>query len=678
MCGITGYFLDYHAGANRISISVREEVTRESTNLLSHRGPDGSGIFFDHSSGVGLGHTRLAIIDKTKSALQPMKSASGECIITFNGEIYNFQTLRNSIAKRDCMKWRSNSDTEVLLELLSQGPHDVSGYRSALNHIDGIFSFALWNAKAEKGLVVRDPFGVKPLYYSEIDEGIFFSSEIKSLVHLVDGLRGNLARFDVGRKHWDLDSQSLNRYLTFLWCPGPGTPLQSIKMLEPGNAILVERGRVSEKFEYYSQVRKKSIDLDLGEPCRRPQKTRKVSDVCSELVDKLRTAVHSQLVSDVPVGAFLSGGLDSSAVVALASEQLPEIDCFTISVPELEAEGFVSDLPYAHQVANHLKKPLHVVEIDANHIAQNLSFMIHHLEEPIPDLSALNVFYISQLARKQGIKVMLSGCGGDDVFTGYRRHQALELYKFFSWIPNAVKSSAHDFFKRLNQNRTFVRRATKFLGSTDENENTLLINHLRWAGRKDLHDLYTARFKESCSQTLEEQPLIEFLDSFDGDVSRIEKALLLERRFFLSDHNLLYTDKMSMATGVEVRVPFLDRNLVEFASTLPDNYKIRFGCAKWIFKKSMESFLPKNVIYRPKTGFGVPLRRWMRREFRDLMAELLSRKSLESRGIFASESVQKLVNENDRGVSDWSYTLFSLMCIEIWCRIFLDKNNNAV
>jgi asparagine synthase (glutamine-hydrolysing) len=319
-----------------------------------------------------------------------------------------------------------------------------------------------------------------------------------------------------------------------------------------------------------------------------------------------------------------------------------------------------------------LDVPLNVVSIDSNRMAGDLERMVAQLDEPLADPAPLNVLYISQLARDQGMKVLLSGAGGDDLFTGYRRHRALQAERFWRWLPQGLRSGLAQRTAGLNQHRAFTRRLAKLFSGAALEGDERLVEYFRWAREADLLALYTPEARHALGAELAATPMLDFLQPLPNGVAPLDRMLAVEQRFFLADHNLTYTDKMSMAVGVEVRVPFLDLELVEFAARIPMSLKQRGSEGKWILKKAMEPFLPHEVIYRPKSGFGAPLRRWMQNDLRELLGDLLSVNSLKRRGLFEPTAVQRLIAANDAGKVDASYTLLSLLCIEIWCRTYLD------
>ena len=377
------------------------------------------------------------------------------------------------------------------------------------------------------------------------------------------------------------------------------------------------------------------------------------------------------MVSDVPLGAFLSGGLDSSAIVAFAKEKNPSIKCFTIETLGRQDAGIIDDLPYAKRVAEHLKVSLDVVTIDSKKMANDLEAMVVHLDEPLADPSALNVLYISKLAREQGIKVLLSGAGGDDLFTGYRRHYALQLERYWAWIPKNVRIGLEGLAKNLNTTNTIKRRLSKVFSVAGSDNTDRLINYFRWSSDDILHSLYSDEFRQELLVNNTNKVMQNFLEPINSSASSLDQMLALEQRFFLADHNLIYTDKMSMAVGVEVRTPFLDLDLVEFSAKIPNKFKQKGSVGKWAFKKAMEPYLPSEIIYRPKTGFGAPLRTWMQHDLREILGDLLSIDSINKRGLFSAKAVHQLINDNDNGKIDASYTLLSLLCIEIWCRAYI-------
>tara|TARA_B100000446_G_scaffold137525_1_gene129913 strand:- start:13577 stop:15475 length:1899 start_codon:yes stop_codon:yes gene_type:complete len=631
MCGIYGYML-----ASAGDCVDLDPVSKS----LKHRGPDGSGTFYDESAGVGLGHVRLSIIDLSDAGHQPMVSESRDFTLTYNGEIYNFREHRDKL-KAQGVEFDGHCDTEVLLKLIEVHGCDV------LPELNGMFGFAFYQKSTETITLVRDALGVKPLYYSINADGFFFSSEVSGLLEM--GVKGEGA-----------DPVVVARYNTFLWNPGTELPSANIKKLGPGEAMIIKKGKVAKHWRWYQS------------PTLMPKASKmKVDAVVSETENQLRKAVHRQMVADVPVGAFLSGGLDSSAVVAFAKELSSDIRCFTIESPgDIEA-GMVEDLPYARKVADHLDVPLDIVQIDPDSMVRDLENMVLQLEEPLADPASLNVMYICRAAREKNIKVLLSGSGGDDLFTGYRRHQAVDLDRYIQYIPSSIRIQLEKLSKYADQRRPIQRRLAKFLKGIGLNGDQRLVQYFHWIQRPDLERLFSSEFRDQVTRASLDQPMLDYISDME-DRSSINRILALEQRFFLTEHNLAYTDKMSMAESVEVRVPFLDSELINYAASIPPGLKQRGREGKWVLKKAMEAYLPHEVIYRPKAGFGAPLRRWICGDLRGAVLELLSEKSLRERGLFDPASVHKLIDDDYSGKIDASYTILSLMCTELWCRNFID------
>jgi asparagine synthase (glutamine-hydrolysing) len=629
MCGIVG-------------ISSRTEVSRaalaEAVAAIRHRGPDGEGMFIDDTRRTGLGHTRLAIIDLSPTGLQPMASADGRYMMTFNGEIYNFREIRAELLARG-VTFRGTSDSEVLLEgfaLLGE---------AILPKLNGIFAFAIHDKATGDIFVARDQLGIKPVYYAETNEGTAFASELKALGHLVR----------LGR---DLDVSAIRKYLTFLWCPGEQTPLKGVKKLAPGSAMILKDGRILRRWRYWTP------------PSYAPRENWNTRDCARELKALIDTCVDRQMVSDTPIGAFLSGGLDSSAVVAAMRAKSGNVQCFTIDSDAVE-EGMAEDLPYARAVAAHLGVDLHEVKVDAHTMCDRVADMVGILDEPLADPACLNVLFISQLAREHGIKVLLSGAGGDDLFSGYRRHTMLALDPLWSAVPGPLRHGLAALAEGQDQGSAMRRRLAKAFGVLKQDGDARVAASFAWGPPGICDRLLSRDLKQAAELDDVFAPMEEVMARMP-DAPALEKCLALEQRFFLSDHNLIYTDKMAMAAAVEVRVPLLDLELVQFASEIPVNWKCNRLRPKWILKESQRDVLPASVIDRPKTGFGAPLRKWMKGDMRAMMDELLSRRVVEARGLFDAREVARLREDDANGACDGSYTLLSLACIELWCRGFVD------
>ena len=634
MCGISGYSL-----SSEVTLSKDQSI--KILQRIRHRGPDDQGIYQDINNKINLFHTRLAIQDVSSLGHQPMLDYDKKIVLVFNGEIYNFRELRQELIKKG-IKFRGTSDTEVLLNL-----YKVQGIEM-LPKLNGIFAFALWDRSSQILFLARDNLGVKPLYYSTNKNNFYFASEIKALAPFLEN-------------EINLNLESIQSYLSYLYCPGKETPIKSIYKILPGEAMIVSNGEIKKTWKWY----RPKIFM------KKSKQNHNKQALIEGVRYQLKKAVSRQMIADVPVGAFLSGGLDSSSIVSFASRINSDIRCFTIEVQGDKEEGTTDDLLYAHKVAKYLNVSLEVVQINSSKMASDIEQMVKILDEPIADPAALNVLYISRLAREQGIKVLLSGVGGDDIFTGYRRHTAIANEYIWSWLPIKIRKQLKSFSAKLNQNFFINRKITKLFSGAHLEGNDRLINYFNWIQREDLIKLYSKEFSQEIKNSNPYSEMINFLQELPSDRSMLERCLALEQRFFLADHNLLYTDRMSMATGVEVRVPFLDKELVEYAHDIPDRFKQNGNVGKWVLKKALKGYLPRDVIFRPKTGFGAPLRRWIRHELKELLCDVLSFDSINNRGIFDPNAVLKLISDNDKGKIDASYTLFSMLCIELWIRNYI-------
>lgn len=638
MCGIAGFMGDF-------DFSLLERMN----NCMIHRGPDDVGCLWIPEKRLGLSQRRLSIIDLSPLGKQPMWDVTHTVGIVFNGEIYNYRVLRDRLIANG-YALRSQTDTEVLLNLyLRDGV-------AMLDSLNGIFAFAIWDARQDTLFVARDGVGVKPFYYAETPQGFVFASELKSLLHASSVDRS-------------LDPAAIHYHLTYLWCPAPHTMLRSVKKLLPGYAMTIQDGSIQKQWQFYDLPYDQAI-----EPLSLPEAIHQVQVY-------VQRAVQRQMVADVPIGAFLSGGLDSSAVVAFARQYTTtqKLQCFTIGFHRdaAQSEGMAADLPYAQQVAKALDVDLHTIYVGSD-MVQQLESMIYHLDEPQADPAPLNVLFISQLARQHGIKVLLSGAGGDDIFTGYRRHYALQQERYWAWMPLIVRQGLQGVSRLLPTATPWGRRLAKAFQYAALEGDERLISYFYWTKAQLQWGLYTDAMCAQLTHLSPAQPLLKTLASLSDAVPPLNRMLYLEGKHFLADHNLNYTDKMSMAAGVEVRVPLLDPDLVALAARLPIAYKQYGAVGKWIFKKAMEPYLPHEVIYRPKSGFGAPLRSWLRSELRPMVAELLSETSLTRRGLFVPKAVQRLIELDRRGRIDGTYTIFALMCIELWARIFIDQGVPAV
>ena len=578
---------------------------------------------------------------------QPMISDDGNLVLIYNGELYNKYELKKEIEKHNT-RFRGSSDTEVLLRL-----YELYG-ENFLKKLNGIFAFAIWNKKEKTLLVVRDHFGIKPLYYTNKINTFSFSSEIKAILALNNSELKN-----------NIDYTTLISHLTFMWSPTPNTMFKDIKKLEPGTAIIIKNCEIIKKWKYY-QLNFSQINNSLSD-----------GEAIINTRDLISKAVNRQLISDVKVGAFLSGGLDSSAIVAFAKNIFPKksFETFTIDFQESDQslDGSPVDLKYAKKVAEYLNVNLNILNVNPMMI-KDIKDMIYFLDEPQSDPAAINTMLISKFARKSGIKVLLSGAGGDDIFAGYRRHFALANEKYWRWLPQNIKSNISKNISNISQSGPFMRRIVKLGQYMHLSNDERLASYFYWINPDILNSVLHENVKSELFNFNVSSQLTKSLREIEDTTDNLNKLLYLEIKHFLSDHNLNYTDKMGMSAGVEIRVPLLDKELVEFSSTLPIKMKHNGFTGKWIFKKAMEGILPSDIIYRKKTGFGVPLRKWMKTNLKEYVNDVLSSQSLKNRMMFDNNGLQKLRELDQRNKIDASYTLFAIVCMETWFQIFLDNS----
>jgi len=655
MCGIVGVQGNFPA-----------DLLKRMTDSVAHRGPDGEGslwIDVPDQARTGLGHRRLAIIDLSAAGCQPMVlrplgAAQGAGLtLVFNGEIYNFRELREELAAEGHL-FSTQTDSEVLLHLYQRDGLEMLG------RLNGIFAFAIHDARLDgrpEGVdlgalfLARDQIGVKPLYFSNAPEGFLFASEIKAII----------CHRGVPR---EIDPLALHQMLAYLWTPAPRTMLRAVRKLEPGCAMLVHAGTVARHWRYYRLPYDGNRDL-------RPRAT-----IAAELQTRLQCAVRRQLVADVPVGAFLSGGLDSSAVVAMMRKNRPDqrIQCFCIGFgDDVDNEGNPSDLPYARRVAKHLNVDLDEIRIDATAI-DRLEEMVALLDEPQADPAPINALFIAERARSMGIPVLLSGAGGDDIFSGYRRHRALQFERWWTWFPGTVRAAIQSVAMKAamgggnTQGRVMGRRLAKMFAHAGDDAERRLTAYFWWSPDLLRRKLYSSDFAAQVGAADAAEPLSASLSEIPAERDPLQRMLFLETRHFLADHNLNYTDRAGMAAGVEIRVPLLDLDLVDFAAKIPSSMKQAGREGKAIFKEAMKDMLPHDVVYRPKSGFGAPLRRWLRCELRARVEDTLDEAVVRRRGFFDPGAVRALIDDDRQGRIDGGYTIFALMCFELWCRRFID------
>lgn len=631
MCGIAGYLGDF-------SPTLLERMGQ----AIAHRGPDGQGTW--HDATVGLAHTRLAIIDPSPAGAQPMASAQREVIVTFNGEIYNSEELRQRLAAEG-QQFRGHSDTEVLVELLARFGE------KCLPWLNGIFAFAAWFPAEQRLLLARDGAGVKPLYWAQSSAGLVFASELKALKQ-VSGL------------DWTPDPVAIAAYLALLYAPGDLTPAKGIRKLQPGECMVWQRAS--------APIIRRFVAL----PNEQASHALGLTDAVAACRSYLEQAVRRQLVADVPVGGFLSGGLDSTALAAYAVKALGDprqYPCFTVASPAeglRGGEGFVDDFPYAVRAAQHFGIPLHAVPATALPDVDRLVWM---LDEPTPDPAAFLTYTISQQARVQGIKVLLSGAGGDDLFSGYRRHQALQSEQWWGWWPRPLRAGLRRLASGASVQHPEFRRVAKLFAHADAEPVERLASYFLWINQATLTPLLSASLRTELGFRCPADLLTSSVAQLPTGVTRLSQMLHLDRRYFLASHNLNYKDKMGMACGVEIRVPLLDPDLAAFAERLTETQRMHGREAKYLLRRALRGVLPDEIIDRPKSGFGLPLRGMFEAHYAPQLEALAISGRLDATGVFDGAGVQRLLAANRRGEVDATYSLLGVLCVESWLRQFADR-----
>ncbi len=626
MCGIAGC----------VGRKMRPEETQQILARIAHRGPDDAGSFtYQH---VWLGNTRLAIQDLSPRGHQPMRSADGRYALVYNGEIYNNQELRKQLAHEGVI-FQSASDTETLLQAY------IHYGASCLQRLNGIYAFAIYDQLKDELFIARDPLGVKPLYYYQDKDQLLFASELKAL----SGLTG---------LDYSIDPIVFYNYLLFLYNPDDRTPFRKIHKLPAGHYIRITEGVPEKPCRHYSIPFKGDYNNRLNK-----------QQWVEELDIALQRSVQKQMISDAPVGTFLSGGLDSSLVAAIAQKATDSpLTCFTIDTGSaFQKEGFQDDLHFARIAAK--ATGVKLVEVTGNiDIATELDAMVWQLDEPQADPAALHVQHIATVARQHGIKVLLSGTGADDLFSGYRRHQAIRFELLLNNIPGSMLS-AGAALANFTGRKNMARRISKLNFSTGNKIQKRISTHF-WLQPERVAQLFQSSLADGFSAAYPYQYFEELLTQIPREHDPLNQMLYWEMRTFLPQHNLNYTDKMSMAAGVETRVPYLDTDLIALSAQMPPALKMNNRETKYLLRKVAGKYLPEIIINRKKTGFGAPLRQWINGELKTAIQERLLSGSLEQWNIFSTEAIRQLVADNERGKIDGAYTIFSLLAIESWLRQF--------
>lgn len=648
MCGICG-FIDFRSG-----VCDPEEVIAKMLARLVHRGPDDEGFWSDHSAGIFLGHRRLAILDLSPSGHQPMSSHDGRFTIVYNGEVYNFLTLRKELEDLG-HKFRGSSDTEVILASISQW-----GVEGAVKRFNGMFAFAVWDNKERTLYLVRDRIGIKPLYYGWVKDSFVFASELKPF-YVFPGFE---------RK---VDRKALALFLKHNCVPAPISIFCGVKKLLPGYIVRVSKGEKDVKLERYWSAFETACQ-GLQDPFEEGEQ-----DAVEELHELLMGSVGYRMISDVPLGAFLSGGIDSSTVVALMQAQSSQpVKTFSIG----NTYSQFDEAQDAAKVANYLgtdHTELYVTPKEAMEIIPALPAIY---DEPFADSSQIPTFIVSRLAR-QSVTVALSGDGGDELFGGYNRHLwAPKIWGKVGWLSFSFRRIIADFLSSFSPefwDSLFVylkRIAPAAFGHRNPGYKLQkLAEVLRAVSVEDIYPILTSHWHNTEALVLElEEEGKQYIPFSLQDLPDFEDFLMLaDLVTYLPNDILTKVDRASMAVSLEARVPILDHRVVEFAWRLPLRFKLRNGQSKWILRQVLFKYVPPGLVERPKSGFGVPIEHWLRGPLREWAEALLDRDRLIKEGFFDPEPICRKWEEHLQGKHNWAYLLWDVLMFQAW----LEEHNIA-
>jgi asparagine synthase (glutamine-hydrolysing) len=626
MCGICGvtYF-----NTERI---VTEHEVKRMCDVIAHRGPDEAGYLAKRNWGIGM--RRLSIIDLA-TGQQPLSNEDGSVWIVFNGEIYNYLEVRAEIEKKG-HRFQTKSDTETIVHAYEEYGEDCP------KKLNGMFAFAILDLRKQSLFMARDRLGIKPMYYYYDASKFVFASELKAILQIQDIPR-------------NVELQALDMFLTFEYIPAPYTIFQNIAKLPPGHSLRVQDGKISIR---------KYWDLKFAE------REIKESEICEQLVALLQDAVKIRLMSEVPLGAFLSGGIDSSSVVALMSRVMDRpVKTFSIGFKE----SSYNELNYARLIAKHYKTEHQefIIEPNALELTEKL---VGHLDEPFGDFSIFPTYLVSKMAR-QYVTVALSGDGGDELFAGYDTYIANKFARRYNYLPGVFRNHlVEPMLNRIpptEKKKGLINRAKRFVEGARLPDN---LEHTRWMiflQELEKSRLYTSETRDEISYPETYEFIRKYFRQANTD-DDLNRQLYVDIKTYLVDDILVKVDRMTMATSLEGRVPFLDYRFVEFTATLPSRLKMKGNDTKYILKKAMKNILPPEILTRGKEGFSIPIKNWLRTDLKSLMLDILHPDRIRQQGFFDPNYVQQLTDEHLAGKENHSHRLWALMVFGIWQDIYLN------
>jgi asparagine synthase (glutamine-hydrolysing) len=633
MCGIAGMC----GPETGMRAAESREVIARMCDVIEHRGPDDEGFYVD--GGVALGMRRLSIIDLV-TGHQPITNEDGSLWLVFNGEVYNFREIRDDLIARGHV-FQSNTDSEVIIHL-----YEDEG-EACVERLRGMFAFAIWDRSKRTLFLARDRVGVKPLHYSLVGNTLVFASEIKSLLQHTAIKR-------------EVNTEAISDFLSFGYVPDPASAFRGIEKLQPGHTLTFKEGKVTTRkywdFQYGDD--EKTGDEKINEPVRDERY------YVERLLELLNESIKLRLISDVPLGAFLSGGIDSSAVVAMMARQMGRpVKTFSIGFSE---SGF-DELHYARIAARHFNSDHHefVVTPDVCKIVEEV---VWHHDEPFSDVSSIPTYIVSKMAREH-VKVVLSGDGGDELFAGYERYVIDRTRERFARIPRFIRKNV-----MLRLSRALPRAAygKNFLRNISLDAGERYVDSLSLLTQAAKRELLSSAFQNSLDGR-DSSREFEQIMSASNSSEQIHRLLYLDSKTYLPGDILTKVDRMSMAHSIEAREPLLDHKLIEFVQTIPASLKLRGLETKHILKRALEGLVPDQIINRPKQGFGVPINKWLNNDLRDLLNDTLTDSRTRQRGYFNQATVDALLDEHRRGRRDHALQLWGLLTLELWHRTFIDR-----
>ncbi len=629
MCGITGIFAFNLVGKfNKVNVAA-------ATQRLEQRGPDNQNIYNDNW--VALGHRRLSIIDTSSVAHQPMWDSNERYCIVFNGEIFNYRELRARL-EREGVQFNSQSDTEVLLNLY------IREKEQCLQKLNGFFAFCIYDKEEQTFFIARDRYGVKPLLYVFDEDKFLFASEMKSII-----------QYGIDKT---IDYTALHTYLQLNYIPAPNTIFKHVKKLLPGHYLTIVNCQLTIN-NYY--------DIPSEE-----NKTISYDNAKEKLKELLDASVQRRLISDVPLGAFLSGGIDSSVITALASKHKPDLHTFSIGFKD---EKFFDETHYAKLVADHFKTEHTVFSLTNNDLYEHVHNILNYIDEPFADSSAINVYILSKQTRRHAT-VALSGDGADELLAGYNKHAAF-YRSFHPGIKEKAVSALSPLWNMIPQSRNNAvsNKARQFARFADGMKLSPQERYWRWAafaGETQSKKLLTAQAAEQISDEHYHLLKTELLKHI-GNSGSLNEILRTDTGLVLPNDMLTKVDLMSMANGLEVRTPFLDVEVVNFIFSLPEDFKITNTIRKRVLQDTFRDVLPAELYNRPKKGFEVPLLKWFRNEMKSLIVDdLLSKKLIEEQGIFNYTEIEKLKKQLfSSNPADVHARIWGLIVFQVWWKKYL-------